>query len=480
MIKRSEILGMNARNHIYQARYNKAKAKKISSSKLLTKSLLKKQKLGVPKLYRMFSSEQAVDKYDFTRLPESFVVKPSQGLGGEGILVVEARHSPDDLGIRGVNSTKILESKGYSHLDSARQASLTAMDKSQEKTWITVDKQVVTVADLKLHIKDILAGKYSMFDLPDKAFIEERARVHPSFSDISFQGTPDIGVLVFNRVPVMAFLRLPTKESHGKANMFQGAIACGIDMATGVTTKAVKHTSEVKFFPETRRRLKGIRVPRWDKVLRLAVETAETVGLGFCRVDIVLQPNKTKAGKLKSKPMVLEINSQPGLKIQLANGVGLKRRLERVEGLKVKTVKQGVNIGKQLFAVRDEAESIQGGALYVGVFEEAKVLDLMGESHVVKAKVDTGAFRTSIDEVLAKKLGLLDPENVLWEVGYRSALGREERKVVGLTFYLKGKKIKTSASVSDRSNLKREMIIGRRDLLGFSVRVREREAGQEA
>jgi hypothetical protein len=319
-----------------------------------------------------------------------------------------------------------------------------------------------------------------MFDLPDAAFIEERVEVHPRFEPISFQGTPDIGVLVFNRVPVMAFLRLPTKESHGKANMFQGAIACGIDMATGVTTKAVKYTKEIKFFPGSRRRLRGVRIPRWDRVLRLAVKAAGIVGLGYCRVDIALQPRKTKTGKLKSKPMVLEVNAQPGLKIQLSNEEGLRRRLERVEGLKVKTTRQGVEIGKQLFATRDELESIQGGVVYVGVFEEVEVEDFLGEKHEVKAKVDTGAFRSSIDESLAKDLGLLDPENILWNVGYRSALGREERKVVGLTFWLKGKKIKSSASVSDRSDLKRLMIIGRRDLLGFSLRVRESEAGQEA
>ena len=443
MTKFSDILGMNARNHLYQSKYNSSKGKRAADSKLVTKSILKKAKLAVPRLYRIFKNERAVEGFNFTNLPDSFVIKPSQGLGGEGIVVVD--HGGEFAG-----------------------------------EWVTVDGNRVTVSDLRLHILDILAGKYSMLDLPDRAFIEERVRVHPRFEPICVNGTPDIGVLVFNKIPVMAFLRLPTKESHGKANMFQGAIACGVDMATGVTTQAVKYTSEVKFFPDSRRRLKGVRIPRWDEVLELGVKTAEAVGLGYCRVDIALQPRTTKTGKLKSTPMVLEVNAQPGLKIQLANEAGLKRRLERVEGLQVKTVKQGINIGKQLFAVREEDESIQGGSLNIGIFEEVEVDDFLGEKQQIKVKIDTGAFRTSIDEGLAKKLGLMDPENILWERSYRSALGREERKVVGVTFYLNGKKIRTSASVSDRSKLKRPMIIARRDLLGFSIRVKEGEAGQEA
>jgi alpha-L-glutamate ligase-like protein len=443
MVKLTDVLGMNARNHLYQSRYNSRRGKKIADSKLLTKSCLGKAKLAVPKLYRVFRSEKAVEKYDFSRLPEQFVVKPSHGLGGEGIMVVEG---------------------GGTYAGE----------------WVTVDQKTVTIQDLKLHIKDILSGRFSFYNLPDQAFVEERVLVHPRFEPIAFQGTPDIGILIFNRVPVMAFLRLPSKESHGKANMFQGAIACGVDMATGVTTKAIKHTQEIKFFPGTRRKLAGIKIPRWDEVLELALKAAEAVKLGYCRVDIVLQPRRTKKGKLKSIPMVLEVNAQPGLKIQLANEAGLRRRLERVEGLKVKTEKQGIAIGKALFSARDEAESIQGGVLHTGVFEDVEVETFLGEKQSVKAKIDTGAFRTSIDENLAKQLGLLDPENVLWKVGYRSALGREERKVVGITFYLKGKKIKTSASVSDRSKLNRPMIIGRRDLLGIAVRVREREAGQEA
>lgn len=441
MARQHDILGMNARNFLFQSRYNRLKAKRIADSKLLTKRVLKQAKLAIPKLYKQFKTEFKVDQFDLTKLPDSFVVKPSQGLGGEGILVVEKK---DDGG------------------------------------WLAVDGQRVSPEDLRLHILDILAGRYSMLDLPDRAFIEEHVRVHPRFEPISCQGTPDIGVLVFNRVPVMAFLRLPTKESHGKANMFQGAIACGIDIASGVTTGAVRYTDEIKFFPDTRRKLAGISIPRWDEILELAVKAAEASGLGYCRVDVALQPRTTKTGKLKSTPMVLEINAQPGLKIQLANKAGLLSRLKRVEGLKVKTVKQGIEIAKQLFSSREEAESIEGGVLRVGIFEEAEVVDINGERQAVKAKLDTGAFRTSIDEVLAKKLGLMDPENLLWERHYHSTLGREERQVIGLTFYLKGKKIKTAASVTDRSQLKRPMIVGRRDLLGFSIRVKENEAGQEA
>ena len=432
----TDILGMNARNHLYQSKYNSRKAKRIADSKLKTKKILRQAKLGVPMLYRIFKSVAKLEHFDFTKLPESFVVKPSQGLGGEGILVVDGGQ--------------------------------------------TVDGQPITPADLKLHILDILSGRYSMLDLPDRAFIEERVRVHPRFKPISAAGTPDIGVLVFNRIPVMAFLRLPTKESHGKANMFQGAVACGIDLASGMTTGAIKHTGTIKFFPETRRKLKGIKIPRWDKVLELAAAAAETVGLGYCRVDVALQPNLTRDGKLKSQPMVLEVNAQPGLKIQLANQAGLRRRLERVEGLKVKTLDQGIEIGKQLFGLGETVETAEGGTIRVGVFEDLEIEDFLGERHAIKAKLDTGAFRSSIDEDLAKKLGLLDPENILLNIGYRSALGREERPVVGLTFYLKDRKIKTSASISDRSKLKRPMIIGRRDLLGLALRVREREAGQEA
>jgi len=431
MVQTKHVLGMNARNILFLGPYNRKKGKRVADYKLLTKSALQKAKLPIPRLYRVFRKFEDIEKFDFTKkLPKSFVIKPNNSLGGEGILVIR---------------------------DQGKYAG----------EWLTTTGEKKNVNDFKLLIRDILEGRFSMKNKPDIAFVEERIRVHPRFKKISWGGTPDIGVLVFNKIPVMAFLRLPTKESGGRANMFQGAIACGIDMATGITTHAVRGTSPIKFFPETRRKLTGIKIPIWEEVLKLAIDCQMAVpDLGFMRADIVLQPSIKKPGK--TYPKVLELNAQPGLKIQIANEAGLKRRLERVEGLKVENSEKGIKIARSLF-YDSKLRDVVTGKVITGVFETIDVRSFMGDKVSVKAKVDTGAYRTSIDENLAQKLGLLNPENVLLEKLYRSSMGREKRSLVELVFWLKGKKIKTTANISDRSKLKRPMIIGRRDLKGFII-----------
>jgi hypothetical protein len=87
----------------------------------------------------------------------------------------------------------------------------------------------------------------------------------------------------------------------------------------------------------------------------------------------------------------------------------------------------------------------------------------------VFAKVDTGAWRTSISESLAKELGLLEAGNVLWTKKVKSSLGMEERPVISLTFWLAGRKVTTPASVAKRSTLKYPVIIGRKNLKGMLV-----------
>lgn len=426
-MKISHILGLNARSQLFSYPYNKVRGKGIASSKIRTKRILAKAGIPVPELYAKFTQPTDLLKFDWEDLPFSFALKPNKGLGGEGIIIVK-RRSKDSSG------------------------------------WITTRREKVTVDDLKLHVLDILEGAFSIRNVPDIAFVEEYVGRHKAFRKYAYRGTPDIRVIVFNKAPVMAMLRLPTKESGGRANLYQGAIAVGVDIATGITTHAYWHGGHIVHKPGTKRKLHGIKIPKWTTVLEIAVRCQEVTDLGYLGADILLHPERG--------PQVLELNYQPGLKIQLANKAGLKKRLERVEGLEVRDAEHGVKIAKALFAAsfadRVKAEE---GIRTISALQEITIKGAYPDKKRKKvlAKIDTGAWRTSISQYLAKELGLLDKSNILWTKKVRSSLGVEERPVINLAFWLAGRKITTPASVAKRMALKYAVIIGRKNLKGFLV-----------
>lgn len=434
-MKISSILGLNARSRLYLA-HNSAKSRRIADSKLISKRVLKKAGIPVPEIYVKFKEPKDVLNYDWKSLPGAFALKPSRGLGGEGIIVVKKK-----LG---------------------------------EGKWLTTQREKVSVDDLKLHTLDILEGAYSMGNFPDVAYIEEFVGRHKAFRKYAFRGTPDIRIIVFNKVPVMAMLRLPTRESGGRANLHQGAIGVGIDIASGITVNAVWHGEYIKYKPDTERKLNGIKIPEWTRVLEMAVNCQIASGLGYAGVDIVLHPEKG--------PLVLEINASPGLQIQLANKAGLRKRLERVEDLEVRDAGHGVKIAKALFAERfADRVAAEEGIKTIKTSEEVKILDSRGNKVKVMAKIDTGAWSSSIDKVLARQLGLFRKSDILWYKRKLSALGKERRPVIPLTFWIVGRKVKTRVSVTDRADLTHKLLIGRIDLVGFLVNPKiEEEKLEEA
>lgn len=425
-MKVSSILGLNARTQLFAYKYNTKRGKNIADSKIQSARVLKKAKIAHPKIYKKFVDPRQVMEFDWNSLPPKFALKPSRGMGGGGIVVVKRR----------------LKDGG----------------------WLTTQKERIKADDLKLHTLDILEGAYSMGNVPDVAFIQEYVGRAKVFRRWAYRGTPDIRIIIFNKIPVMAMLRLPTKESGGRANLHQGALGVGIDIATGITTKAIWHGEEIVFKPGTERKLRGIKIPGWNAVLETAVRAQEVSHLGYLGVDIVIHPEKG--------PMVLELNAQPGLQIQLANGEGLKKRLERVEDLKVVDLEHGVNIAKALFAGRYEnRRAVEEGIKTVGIKEMVKVVTNDRKKVNVWAKIDTGAWSSSIDKELAEKLGLLDKENILWEKKVTTSMGSEIRPTINLKYYLAGRLVNTFGTIAKRKGLKHAMIIGRRDLQNFLVKV---------
>jgi len=429
MAKSTHVLGINARNRLY-LKYNTQEGRRVADSKLLTKKRLTKAGLPTPQVLATFRTPEEVLSFSWEKLPDNFVLKPCSGFGGQGIVIVKKK---------------------------AKWAG----------EWYLMDDSVISVSELRSRALDILAGQYSLRNQPDKAFIEERIRIRKIFRRYTFHGTPDIRIIVFNKVPVLAMLRLPTPESKGKANLHQGAIAVGIDLATGITTHGICRGKVLRHIPWTKRKINGLKLPHWNRFLTLAVQCQEAVsGLGFLGVDLILDKERG--------PMVLELNARPGLEIQNANLAPLKKRLERVEGLEVRDAENGVKIAKALFAERfADRVMAEEGIKTLGVWEMVKVRSAQKKKVPVKAKIDTGAWRTSIDEGLAHELGLLRPENILWSKVYKSGLGQEERESIELIFYLAGRKIKTVVNVATRGHLRAPMIIGRLDLGGFLVKPRK-------
>lgn len=279
------IVGLNERNARYIAERNPRRHFPLVDDKLATKRLAQQAAMAVPALYGVIEIEQQVRRLADLLAPyEDFVIKPAHGSGGAGIMVIDGR----------VNG-RFRRSNGT----------------------------LIELPDLAHHVSNILSGMHSLGGQPDRAIIEQRVDFDPVFESASYRGVPDVRTIVYEGVPAMAMLRLPTRQSDGKANLHQGAVGVGVDMGTGVTTGGVWFNQLVSEHPDTGQPIVGLRIPSWGQLLALAARCHDLVNLGYLGVDVVLDRERG--------PLILELNARPGLSIQLANADGLRPRLLRID-----------------------------------------------------------------------------------------------------------------------------------------------------
>ncbi len=279
------LLGMNRRNADYILPNNRRKHYGLVDDKLRTKQICERHGIPVPRTHLVVERQGDVRHFeDLLGGREEFVVKPTQGSEGRGIVVVSGRVG---------------------------------------EAWTTVGGEVISPSEMQYHLSAILAGLYSLGGRPDRVVIEERIQRHSAFAHVLVGGTPDIRVIVYRGLPVMAMIRLPTQLSKGRANLRQGAVAAGIELHSGRTVGGVWRSRMIDVHPDTQQPITGFQVPDWAPLLQLSIRLAERLELGYVGIDFVLDQHRG--------PVVLEANARPGLAIQLANRRGLLPRLEQID-----------------------------------------------------------------------------------------------------------------------------------------------------
>lgn len=277
LIRRRALYGINRRNVELVYAYNRRGDYPIADDKLLCKQYMVAAGVPVPETVVVCNGLFAVaSTLDALAEEDQFVVKPANGGGGEGIVVVGERLGPG--------------------------------------RWRRAGGSELTARVLHRHLAAIVLGAYSG-ELEDRAFVERRIVPHALYVDLWADGLCDVRVITLRGEPVIAMVRVPTAQSGGRANLHQGGLGLGIDLATGTTVRVVHRGRTIAAHPETGRPLLGLELPAWRETLDVARRAAAAVPLGYLGCDVVVDRVRG--------PLLLEINARPGLEIQNVNGVAL-------------------------------------------------------------------------------------------------------------------------------------------------------------
>jgi alpha-L-glutamate ligase-like protein/uncharacterized protein (TIGR02421 family) len=415
---RHGLLGLNARNLLYLRPYNPKKAVAFADNKMKTKAFLSARGVPTAKLYARIESREQLRHFDFAGLPEECVLKPNYGYGGEGILILKGRRNGEFL--------------------------------EQGKTPVPERR-------LREHIEDILDGKFSVNGKSDTAFFEKILVSHEGFAPFRPAGLPDVRIVVFNLVPVMAMLRVPTLQSHGKANVHMGGLGIGIDIAKGVTTHAFQYSNLIHELPHGGNPV-GIPIPFWEEMLLISSRIQYITNIGYLAVDLTLDAEQG--------PVLLEVNARAGLMVQVANLAPLRTRLERVKGVQVSTPEKGVRMAQDLFGEKVEKRSAGDGSAdrpKLGVRETIEIpargMNIEIPVVISPAASEYSVFESDLIEELVRE-DLAEPVD---------DVGEDESETYRVKFTLGGRKIQTLVHVGTVPYASTRALIGRRDLTGFYI-----------
>jgi len=365
-IWKNSILGLNYRNLKLQV-YNQKEAINFANNKLKTKHFFSVRGIPVPKLMGIFKNREDVNKFDFANLNKDFVIKPNQGAEGKGIIPFKER-------------------KG---------------DK-----FITISNKELTTNELKNHIINITQGIYNNGN-KDTAFFEQRIKNSPELEEITYKGLPDVRVICFNQIPVMAMLRVPTKESDGRANLAENAMAIGINLSNGEPSYYYYNGKITKKDPLNKNSIK--RVPNFIRVLQIAVKCSQLSKLKLAGCDVAFNE--------KNEPCLIEINARPGLKIQLANKDSLKERINKIKDLKPKSINESIEIAMSIFGdsykkLEFEKEKIIGLEEKIKIFNDQKIF-------IADCNIKLSNDQNFIDEDLLRKMNIGDKKNHTFKISLK-------------------------------------------------------------
>ncbi|MEZ4459217.1 MAG: sugar-transfer associated ATP-grasp domain-containing protein [bacterium] len=275
------VYGINRRNVELVYAHNPRRLYPFADDKILAKQCM--EKAGVPTSKTLavcrglFEVNATLEKLQAL---DNFVIKPCMGSGGDGILITGAR---------------------------------------KDDGWLT-PKGWISDATVHQHMANIVFGAFSN-QLEDTVLVETRVRPHELFREFWPEGVCDIRIICLEDTPFISMIRIPTSASGGKANLHQGGIGAAVDLATGITTRAVSRGKPCEIHPESGVRIVGREIPMWKDCVDVARRASAAVPLNYVGVDIVIDDVEG--------PLILEINARPGLEIQNINGFGLGHALEK-------------------------------------------------------------------------------------------------------------------------------------------------------